>query len=130
MNGRAAAIPASPFAPGGTGSSAAATAEAAFAEPEAEDAADEEAGEAEAEPEEEEAPFDVEADFAELVSRTADWAFRIPDFKAEQLGMRLDRLIDLPSDDGEDGDREDGDSELVPGALPPGMDTPPVIQLD
>ncbi len=103
-------------------------AEAAFAEPEAEDAADAEAGEAGAEPEEAEEPFDVEADFAELVSRTADWAFRIPDFKAEQLGMRLDRLIDLPSEDGEDG--EDGDSELVPGALPPGMDTPPVIQLD
>lgn len=102
--------------------------EAAFAEPEAEEAADGEAGEAEAGPEEEEAPFDAEADFAELVSRTADWAFLIPDFKAEQLGMRLDRLIDLPSEDGEDG--EGGDSELVPGALPPGVEPPPVIELD
>lgn len=101
--------------------------EAAFAEPEAEEA-EEEAGAAEAEPEEEEAPFNVEADFAELVSRTADWAFLIPDFKAEQLGIRLDRLIDLPSEDGESG--EDGGSELVPGAVPPGMEPPPVIQLD
>lgn len=101
--------------------------EAAFAEPEAEEA-EEEAGAADAGPEEEEAPFDVAANFAELVSRTADWAFLIPDFKAEQLGIRLDRLIDLPSEDGEEAG--DGGSELVPGAVPPGMEPPPVIQLD
>ncbi len=86
-------------------------------------AAPEEAPEdAETEAATEEEPFDVEADFAQLVSRTENWVFQIADFKAEQLGMRLDRLIDLP---GEDGDGPEGDgSDLVPGAMPP------VIQLD
>lgn len=83
---------------------------------------------------EEEAPFDAEADTAQLLARTADWVFQLPDFKAEQLAMRLARLIDLPGS-GEDEPEDGGPTvllpdELPPGALPPGVEPPPVIQLD
>ena len=72
---------------------------------------------------EDESP-DIEAEVAQLLSRTQDWVFRIPDFKAEQLGMRMARLIELP-DSGEEGDGAEGGSDLVPGSA-----MPPVIQLD
>ena len=83
---------------------------------------------------EEEDPFDAEADTAQLLARTADWVFQLPDFKAEQLAMRLARLIDLPGS-GEDEPEDGGPAvllpdELPPGALPPGVEPPPVIQLD
>ena len=59
-----------------------------------------------------------------MAARTADWVFRLPNFKAEQLGMRLDRLIELPDEGGEE-DEGGAASDLIPGAAPP-----PVIQLD
>ena len=67
---------------------------------------------------------DIEAEIAQLLSRTQDWVFRIPDFKAEQLGMRMARLIELPEAETE-GDGAESGSELVPGSA-----VPPVIQLD
>lgn len=82
-----------------------------------------------------EEPFDAEADTAQLLSRTADWVFRLPDFKAEQLAMRMARIVDLPGA-GDEDDAESGGpvvpapDRLPPGALPPGVEPPPVIQLD
>ena len=84
--------------------------------------ATEEAAEEDAEAAEEEGP-DVEAEIAELVSRTSEWAFLIPGFKAEQLGMRMARLIELPEAEGDDEEAEG--TELVPGNA-----MPPIIQLD
>lgn len=113
---------------------------AAVPEPAGDGAAEEAEADTEAAPEETEAaegeaPFDPAEHTAGIVERTADWAFRIPDFKAEQFAMRLDRLVERPSDEDESG--ETGDArQLVPGALPPGIelppgaDPPPVIQLD
>ena len=97
------------------------------AEPEAEDDAGggAEDVDADAEGAEDEEPFDAEADTAQLVSRTADWVFRLPDFKAEQLAMRMARLVDLPGA-GDEDDAENG----APGTLPPGAEPPPVIRLD
>ena len=99
----------------------------AEAEPEAEDDAEGNAEDidADAEDAEDEEPFDAEADTAQLISRTADWVFRLPDFKAEQLAMRMARLVDLPGA-GDEDDAENG----APGALPPGAEPPPVIRLD
>ena len=99
----------------------------AEAEPEAEDDAEGNAEDidADAEGAEDEEPFDAEADTAQLVSRTADWVFRLPDFKAEQLAMRMARLVDLPGA----GDEDDAEND-APGALPPGAEPPPVIRLD
>lgn len=82
----------------------------------------------EAEAAEEEAPFDPAEDTAGIVERTADWAFRIPDFKAEQFAMRMDRLVERPSDEDESGEAGD-DPQLVPGALPPGIELPPGVEL-
>ena len=82
----------------------------------------EEAAAEDAEAAEEEGP-DVEAEIAELVSRTSEWAFLIPGFKAEQLGMRMARLIELPEAEGDDEEAEG--TELVPGNA-----MPPVIHLD
>ena len=73
---------------------------------------------------EDEEPFDPGADVARVAARTADWVFRIPNFKAEQLGMRLVRLIDLPGEGGEE-DESGAASDLIPGSAPP-----PVITLD
>lgn len=109
----------------------------AEAEPEAEANTEDGAQDVDAEDidAEDEEPFDAEADTAQLASRTADWVFRLPDFKAEQLAMRMDRLIDLPGADDED-DAENGGpvvstpDRLPPGALPPGAEPPRVIQLD
>ena len=104
-------------------------------EDEAEAEADTGAAPEETEAAEDEAPFDPAEHTAGIVARTADWAFRIPDFKAEQFGMRMDRLVERPSDEDESGEAGDG-PQLVPGALPPGIDLPPgvdpppVIQLD
>ena len=82
----------------------------------------------EAEAAAEEAPFDPAEHTAGIVERTADWAFRIPDFKAEQFAMRMDRLVERPSDEDESGEAGDG-PQLVPGALPPGFELPPGIEL-
>ena len=95
---------------------------AAVVETEAPEEETEEAAEEDAEAAEEEGP-DVEAEIAELVSRTSEWAFLIPGFKAEQLGMRMARLIELPEAEGDDEEAEG--TELVPGNA-----MPPVIHLD
>ena len=92
-------------------------------EADAEEATDDGDAEDAGETAEKESP-DIEAEIAQLLSRTQDWVFRIPDFKAEQLGMRMARLIELP-DAGDEGDGAEGGSELVPGSA-----MPPVIQLD
>ena len=78
---------------------------AAVVETEAPEEETEAAAEDDAEAAEEESP-DVEAEIAELVSRTSEWAFLIPGFKAEQLGMRMARLIELPEAEGDDEEAE------------------------
>jgi len=43
-----------------------------------------------------EAKADPAAEVAAIVARTKDWTFKLADYKAEQLSLRMDKLIKMP----------------------------------
>ena len=43
-----------------------------------------------------EEPLDVAAEVADIVALTDRWAFKLSEFKADQLAKRMDGLVSLP----------------------------------
>jgi hypothetical protein len=52
--------------------------------------------EAEESGEADEEPLDVAAEVADIVALTDRWAFKLPEFKADQLAKRMDALVKVP----------------------------------
>ena len=64
--------------------------------PEPEDASEDGESDSDVEAAAEPEPIDFAAETADVVARTDRWAFRLPDFKVEQLSKRISDLVTLP----------------------------------
>jgi hypothetical protein len=71
-------------------------------EPEPEEIAEDGEGDTDAEVPAEPEPVDFAAETADVVARTDRWAFRLPDFKVEQMSKRMSDLVKLPVEEEEE----------------------------